>query len=299
MSNQLVAMKSTINSRVGLSGDLIQRMGITVEQYERYALNALVTLPALAECTSVSMDRALIAAISAGLVPDSKEAVIVPFKDKDTGQKTATLIPMIEGRLKLARKATPGIVFRVRVVYRGDKWEYAEGLRATLIHVPDPTANRSPEEIIAAYAIAHIPGAVEPEFEVMFRGDIDRIKTRSPGRGSGPWATHYAEQAKKTVLGPLLKRLPKAVGSPADPPSELVGYEVDSGIPEGAIDVTPPENPEPEPPEPEKEPVPPKKQTRQRQTSKPNQNRQNQNAPPANNEPPIDEEPPAFESPFA
>ena len=34
----------------------------------------------------------------------------------------------------LARRATPGLALRVRVVYQDDEWDYSEGLHVTLHH---------------------------------------------------------------------------------------------------------------------------------------------------------------------
>ena len=46
-----LAVKGRVESRVAMSGALLERMGYTVEQYERVCLNALLVSPGLAECT--------------------------------------------------------------------------------------------------------------------------------------------------------------------------------------------------------------------------------------------------------
>ena len=170
-----LAQKGVIERRVEMSAALLERMGMTVEQFQRVALNALLQVPALAECTNESIDKAVMECIQSGLLPDGKQAVIVPFNDRQRG-KIATLIPMIEGRIMLAKRGTPGLALRVRVVYRGDEWEYSEGLRPVINHVPSPTAERTKENVIAAYAVAHTPGSTEPDFEVMLRADLDRYR---------------------------------------------------------------------------------------------------------------------------
>ena len=89
--------------------------------------------------------------------------------------------------------------------------------------------------MIAAYAVAHIPGASEPEFEVFDRATIDRYRGYS--RGGNIWQSHFVEMAKKAVLGQLLKRLPKAVGAPPEPDalpeSFIAGLEGLDGVIEG------------------------------------------------------------------
>ena len=209
--NQL-AVAGTVQRRVEMSKSLLERMGMTVEQYERVALNALVQNPGLADCDPKSLDVAVMHCIQAGLLPDGKQAAIVPYNGK------ATLVSMIEGRLQLARRAVPGISLRVRLVYHDDEWEYEEGLHPVLRHKVNATGNRTDQQIIAAYAVSKFPYGGETDFEVFQRSDIDRYRGYSRAK-SGPWQTHYGEMAKKAVLGQLLKRLPKAVGTPPEPPA--------------------------------------------------------------------------------
>ena len=126
------AQKGVVEKRVRMSAALLERMGMTPDQYERVMLNALLQTPGLGECTNESLDLAVMLCIQAGLLPDGKQAAIIPFNSKQG--KIATLIPMIEGRLLLARRATPGLTLRVRLVYKGDDWAYEEGLLPVLRH---------------------------------------------------------------------------------------------------------------------------------------------------------------------
>ena len=215
--NQL-AVRGTVEKRVQDSKPLLERMGITPEAYERVVLNALIRNPNLADCDRTSLDIAVADCIQAGLLPDGKQCAIVPFKPRNANSAVATVIPMIEGRLMLARRATPGLSLRVRVVYQEDEWDYSEGLHVTLKHKPNPLADKRDENVIVAYAVAHLPYSTQPEFEVMDRPTIDRYRRFS--RSDNIWQTHFVEMAKKAVLGQLLKRLPKAVGAP-DTPAEI------------------------------------------------------------------------------
>ena len=96
------AKVASLKRRVEMSEALLKRMGMTGEEYQRICLNALLLNPALAQCTNHSIDVAVIQCINAGLVPDGKQASIIPFKD------TATLVPMIEGKLMLAAACDAG-----------------------------------------------------------------------------------------------------------------------------------------------------------------------------------------------
>ena len=193
---------------VNLNSALLERSGYSQEAYCRVVLNAMVQTPQIAECDVSSLQQALLSAMNAGLVPDGKEAAIVPFKGK------AQLIIMIEGRLKLAQQATKGLVVRAMAVYADDDWDYAEGLRARLDHVPNPGASNAEEHLIYVYAIARLPGAIDPQYDVMSRATVDRYRAYSASPTRGPWATHFEEMAKNAVLKRLLKRLPKSSRAP-------------------------------------------------------------------------------------
>ena len=223
-----LAVSGTVQRRVEMSKALLERMGMTVEQYERVALNALVQNPGLADCDTRSMDRAVMLCIQAGLLPDGKQAAIVPFNNK--GTKEATLIPMIKGQMQLARRAVPGIVLNVKAVYREDEFEYEEGIPPILRHKPNPAGSRTDADIIAVYARALLPGASNWEFEVFFRSDVERYRAYSKAPNSPAWTNFWGEQGKKSVMKQLLKRLPEAVGAPPEVPASLESLDMEDGV---------------------------------------------------------------------
>ena len=209
MTNKM-DVKQRIEYQVNLNSALLERSGYSQEAYCRVVLNAMVQTPQVAECDAASLQQALLAAMNAGLVPDGKEAAIVPFKGK------ATLMLMIEGRLKLAQQATKGLVVRSMAVYAGDQFDYAEGLNARLDHVPNPGVSNAEDDLIYVYATARLPGAAEPQYDVMSRATVDRYRAFSASPTRGPWATHFEEMAKNAVLKRLLKRLPKSSRAPTE-----------------------------------------------------------------------------------
>lgn len=272
--------KGWIENRVDQSEVLLKRAGFDPETYNRLCLNTLLKYPRLAECSQRSLELAILRCIEVGLVPDGEEAAIVPFKVK--GTPTATLIPMIAGRRRLARIATPGLVLRDHAVFEDDEWEYEEGLYPVLRHVPKENADRSPACIVATYAVAMVPGAEAPEFRWMFRNEIDARMAKSPGakKADSPWKQHFEEMARKTAMGQVLKRLPKRPGQPEPPEDDEMlaqgfdlEYEAKADEPEDDIEeaevvgdeAPPPEPPakvttkaaDPEPaPDPDEEPLP-------------------------------------------
>ncbi len=224
---------------------LLERVGISEKAFARIALNALLSNPGIASCDPTSLRQSLLACAERGVMPDGASAVIVPYRQRG-GVLKARLDIMIGGLLDIARAALPGLSINAKCVYDGDVFEYVDGIDLELRHVPSPSADRSPEKIIAVYAVAHVPPAAgmpgpPPEVEVLFRPEIERRRAMSPSGAHGPWAHHFGEMAEKAVLRLLLKRLPvrgmrRSFMEDFEPPEEL-GAEDDPAAAEGGAPV--------------------------------------------------------------
>ena len=218
------AVRVRITKRLDHNESQLEVMGFTKESFLRLCLNALITNPNITKCDPDSVDLCIVQCLNAGLVPDGKEAAIVPFKT------TATLVPMIDGKLKLARRAVPGLSVWARTVWAEDEFEHEEGMYPKLVHKPGRGAFRKDDSaIIAVYAVAQLPAQKQPEFEVMYRPEVDHFRAMSRAR-SGPWGDHYGEMGEKAVLGRLLKRLPKRAGDPTDQPIEAAQPAADDTV---------------------------------------------------------------------
>lgn len=213
MANQIISARPGHDSPEGLIAATTQELasilqGFQIEPatFERVWLNALVRMPKLANCSQFSLQMAVVECAEAGLLPNGKQACILPFGND------ATFVPMIEGRLLLARRAMPALAIKGRCVFTDDEFEYEDGLDVVLRHVPSkrPDAKRDWQSIVAAYAVAKIPGG-DREFEVLMKADLARYRQMAPSGKSDKsiWSRHPGEACEKTALGQLLKRLPK------------------------------------------------------------------------------------------
>ena len=203
---QYQVCRQTVESAALDAAPHLKRIDVTPAYFSRVVLNAMMTNPRIGECDARSLRKALLTCAERGLMPDGHSAVIIPV-GKGTARR-ARLDIMIGGMLDKCREGIPGITIRARCVYAADEFDYEDGLHPLLRHVPNKDGKRADENIIAAYAVAHIPGNEQPEFTVFYRADIDARRKLSPAGGSGPWGTHYAQMAEKSVLRALLKRLP-------------------------------------------------------------------------------------------
>lgn len=184
------------------------------EAFVRVAYATITKSPKLLEATPASLIMALLECASLGLVPNGVmgEAYIVPFNNKvkvpgqsDRWEVQAQFIPGYRGLVKLARQS--GVIRNVvaRVVRDGDRFEREYGLDERLVHVPLADDD---VEISHVYAIAYFADGGAPQFEVMSKSQVDKIRERSKSKDSGPWVTDYEAMALKTVIRRLVKYLP-------------------------------------------------------------------------------------------
>jgi recombination protein RecT len=163
-----------------------------------------------------------------GLLPDGKEAALVPFKG------SVTYMPMLGGILKKVRNSGELASITAHVIYKNDQFRYwvdSDGEHVT--HEPLLFGERG--EACGAYALAKTKdGAVY--IEVLTDKDLRAIENSSRSK-EGPWTGPFRdEMKKKSAIRRLAKRLPMSTDV------EQV-IERDDEM----YDITPPQNVEPEP----------------------------------------------------
>lgn len=172
-------------------------------------------VPELEECTLSSILSSIMQASQLGLEIGSLigHGYLVPFnrKDKKTNRfiKECQFIIGYRGMIDLARRSGKIIAISANDVYENDHFEFQYGLNEKLDHVPTQ-GDRG--RFIGAYAVAKIENGGY-SFGVMFKNEIEKIreKSKTGNKEYSPWATHYEEMAKKTVIRRLFKYLPISV----------------------------------------------------------------------------------------
>jgi phage RecT family recombinase len=167
------------------------------DRFIMVALTAVVKNPKLQECSLPSIFLSIMESAWVGLMPDHREAALIPYAGR------AEFMPMARGIVRLMLRS-PGLTkVEARPVYEGDEFEYGYGLRPRLVHHPAPpgTTNRP---LTHAYAIMWRQGA-EPTFEVLTRDEIERARLTSRAPDSPAWRHWYGEMARKVALKRLAK----------------------------------------------------------------------------------------------
>lgn len=242
MSERAGLIKRTIEDAAKSADAVLQQIGVSTDAFARISLNAVMRNPQIANCTPASLRTTLLDCAQRGVLPDGDSAAIVPYKNRQTGELNAQLLMGYKGMCDLVRRSIKGVVLRAQVVTKEDEFEYEEGLDEVLRHKRKPDGPRPTEQnIVAVYALARMPNNPSPEYVVLFKSEIDYIRSTYANAKSPAWSKEYAEQAKKTALRRLCKTLPIRSGLIQDSESEV------SNLHDQVIDAVAAEEGDPDP----------------------------------------------------
>lgn len=185
---------------------------MTPDRLTRIVMTECRKTPALLKCAPESFYGAVLQCAALGLEPGSAlgHCYLLPFgngKDRN-GRPNAQLIIGYRGMIDLARRSGQIISLQAWTVHAQDTFNYQLGLEPDIQHVPASTADRGP--VTHVYAVAKLKGG-GVQFEVMSRAEIEKVRSTSKAGNSGPWASHWEEMAKKTVIRRLFKYLPVSI----------------------------------------------------------------------------------------
>lgn len=207
--------------------------GVPVGRFNGIVMTAIQQMPDLALCERRSLLISVMRCAADGLLPDGREAAIVPYRDRKRDQMTAQYMPMVAGILKRARNSGEITGVSCAAVYENDEFMYELGDREMIRHRP-AWGERGP--FIAAYAIVRCTGGAVYR-DVMDKHEIERRRAASSAPDSPAWTTWYDEQACKVVLRHCLKRAPQSnvldrllntetIASPANPAKEMADKQM-------------------------------------------------------------------------
>lgn len=173
---------------------------IPVEKFIRVVTTAVTNDPKLLSANRLSFYSACMKSAADGLIPDGKEAALVPFGEQ------VSYMPMVAGILKKIRNSGEIKTIDSQVVYKNDKFTYRPGLDEIPSFEPNWFENRG--EAIGVYAVALTKDGGS-YVEIMNREQIESIKkvARTKNVWDGPFAF---EMWRKSAIRRLAKRLPSS-----------------------------------------------------------------------------------------
>jgi recombination protein RecT len=175
---------------------------IKPEKFVRVVMTITQLNPELLRLDRQSLLAACLKCASDGLIPDGREAALVPFKGK------VAYMPMFMGIQKRVRNSGEISSIQAHVIYENDEFVIQRGLEENIKHIPLFPGDRG--KPIGAYAMARFKDGSDPMFEVMDIAAIEKVRAVSQtGRSSGsPWSSWWDEMARKSVFRRLAKWLP-------------------------------------------------------------------------------------------
>lgn len=149
--------------------------------------------PDLLKCTPQSLQTAIIKAAADGLMPDGKEAAIIPYKGQANYQ------PMMTGIMRRLREL--GSVHNIicQAVRDKDHFVFDEARQEISAHTYDlRLADRG--EVIGAYCIFRDRSGAVMHQEIANRAEIEQARRASKAPDSPAWRNWPGEMARKFVF---------------------------------------------------------------------------------------------------
>ena len=207
-------------------GELALPSNVTTEAFKNAAIVAVQDNPKILGCEEASLFKAIRTLAASGLVPDGREAALVPFNtwDPNTRKKVAKCqaMPMVFGLVKMARRSGTVTDIRAHIVYANEveqgRFTYQIGDEEVLKH--DPILFGEKGAPVGCYAIARLKdGSLIREF--MSAQEVDKVRRSGSSQllfeqGQKPtvsnepigiWADWAESMWKKSVIRRLCKRL--------------------------------------------------------------------------------------------
>jgi recombination protein RecT len=187
---------------------------IPLERFVRVVMTALQNNPKLMACSKQSVFNAAVRCATDGLLPDGREAAIVPFGEEDeeqTGRRSradlAGYMPMVYGIRKKIRNSGEIKDLHAHAVYEGDEFAYELGDEPFIRHKPKPGGRTRPIKYVYSIAVFN-DGTISRD--VMPIEEVEDIRKKFSRSRKGPWSVKesYSEMAIKTVVKHHAKSLP-------------------------------------------------------------------------------------------
>ena len=141
------------------------------------------------KCSQLSVLTCLLTSAKYGLLPDGRNAYLIPYGSECTLQFD------YKGLIHVVLRDGTATKVQSEVVCSNDKFSWKDG-RLVTHEICLPRGN-----VIGAYCIIHLANG-ECQYELMDVEEINKVKNCSRGSNSpsSPWNTFYNEMAKKTVF---------------------------------------------------------------------------------------------------
>lgn len=184
-------------------GDLAPLLAENGQSFDRLKSVFMIAVqqnPDILKCTPESLRREVSKCAADGLVPDSKEAVLLPYWDKDAKAHLANYQPMVYGIIKRMKEL--GSVFNIvcEIVCANDTFAFNAADPDSLSHSWDVFSSEPRGATRAAYVIFRDDQKRVMHREIMTRAELDDVRKASKAPNSPAWSKFEGEMFQKVVL---------------------------------------------------------------------------------------------------
>lgn len=183
---------------------------VDVDRFIRTLITVAQMRPELLDADHRSLIASCMKAAQDGLLPDGREAVLNVYKNQVGNVKVPTVqyLPMVRGLLKTIRNSGEIAYVDAAAVYEKDHFRFTRGDDPRIEHEPYD-GDDEPGNVKAAYVIVKFDNG-EIHREVMFRRDIEKVRSASKTGGGPAWSNWYDQMAIKSVIKRAHKLLPNS-----------------------------------------------------------------------------------------
>lgn len=185
------------------------------KQAPTFALTAMTTIrksDALMRCDKDTLLTALIQAAHFGLLPDGKQAALVPYG------KEARFMPMVEGLTDLMYRSGAVLSVRRGLIRANDDWDITPSAPppADFRFRPDLLSDERGDPVLA-YAFCWMRGGGRSEVITFNRSEVEKHRDRfskaynqavSKNKTNSTWHEHFDAMWVKTCVRMLAKEVP-------------------------------------------------------------------------------------------
>lgn len=151
------------------------------------------------DCSAESLRREISKCAADGLVPDAKEAVLLPYWDAKQSRYLANYQPMVHGIIKRLRELGGVFSITCKLVYAEDEFILNEADPDSLAHRSDPFS-KDRGEIVGGYAVFRDDQKRVMHLETMSSDDFEKVRRASKAPNSPAWVTWGDQMRLKAVL---------------------------------------------------------------------------------------------------
>ena len=180
---------------------------LTPERLIKIATSAASRTPELLDCTPESVLLAVVQAGTLGLEPNTPlhHCALVPLNNKHTKRKEAVLWIEYRGMCQLAYQSGEVTSIYAQTVYEHDDFDFELGTNKWIRHKYDIKKPRG--EAVAYYAVVKFKFG-EPDFKVLSKSEVEKIRSESMGKDSDAWVKSFDAMGEKSAIRRVLKTAP-------------------------------------------------------------------------------------------